>query len=89
MTSVECDLEIYVLKVKPEEPLEIREVKMTQFVNLELNLKFNSFYSFHILMVLFSVTQSGLTRRNPLEHARLTCPTLSPTVRSNSWPLSQ
>lgn len=89
MTSVECDMEIYVLKVKPEETLEVRKVKVTQFVNFELNLKFTSFNSFHILVVLFSVTQSGLTRRNPLQHARLSCPTLSPTVRSNSWPLSQ
>ena len=66
MTNVECDIEIYVLKVKSEETLERREVKMTQFVKLELNLKFTFFYSFHIVVVLFSVTQSCLTLCNPL-----------------------
>ena len=66
MASVDGDIEIYVLKVKSEETLERREVKMTQFVKLELNLKFTFFYSFHIVVVVFSVTQSCLTLCNPL-----------------------
>lgn len=36
MASVDWDIEICVLKVKSEEILERREVKMTQFVKLEL-----------------------------------------------------
>ena len=90
MANVECDIEIYVLKVKSEETLERREVKMTQCVKLELNLKFTFFYTFHIVLVLFSVTvMSDSLQPLELQHARLSCPSLSPTVCSNSCPLSQ
>lgn len=51
MLSALCDIEIHILKVKSEETLERREIKMIQFVKLELNLKSDFFYSFHLVVI--------------------------------------